>query len=111
MNAPLPPGVPPPTRPPGSARRLLGIPLGLAIEAALCFVSAWVLNLAGTNDLWLFFGVAQVVPAIPVAILCWMKDLKATAITLAISSAFVLLLLGGAGVLFWATCAQGRGRI
>jgi hypothetical protein len=91
-------------------RRLLGVPLGIAIEVVLCIVCGGILDAIDPGGLFLLFGVAQALPATPIAIVCWRKDLKATALTLAVSSALVLLLIGGGGVLVWVACAQG-GRI
>lgn len=114
---PLPPTVPDaPTRPASPVRRLLGVGLGIVIEGALCAASFFVLGLAGPkhggaglSDIAWMFGLAQIVPALPIAFLCWRNDLKGTAISLAVTSAVVFLIVGGGGLALWVACGQGRG--
>jgi hypothetical protein len=101
--------VPEPRKPPQVGRRLLGVLLGLAVETTLCVATAAALQATLGEPASLFFGLVQIVPAIPLAVLFWRRDMKGTALSLAVSSAIVFLLIGGGFLALWIVCGRAAG--
>ena len=85
----------------------LGIAISVVLSFACGFALGWAesaleLRLGNYLTLGLAFAAPQILIAVPLSLWLWRKDLKATAISLSISSAVTLLASGACwGLMIW----------